>query len=226
MLNFLNKNWLFLVLLFGSLMLITAAYLLFIYLKRPVKKKNIAETKTQKAEKDELKISLIDLIDAEITGQKSVKKKAVQTDVSSHEAISEVVIASERENENADGVTSTIPMDISEVSPTENVPQEPILTGEAEEKPLATDPPRENTPSTTEKSQKKGEKKPPKKELGKYHVLFRKKDGRWYVKREGSERILRVLDTQKEAIAYATIKAITQNTAFVVHRQDGKIKKQ
>ncbi|MFA7076495.1 MAG: DUF2188 domain-containing protein [Candidatus Izemoplasmatales bacterium] len=64
------------------------------------------------------------------------------------------------------------------------------------------------------------------KELGKYHVLYRKDDGKWYVKREGSEKVLRVLETQAEAIAWATIKALNQDTAIVIHKRDGKIRKQ
>ncbi|MDD3129303.1 MAG: DUF2188 domain-containing protein [Candidatus Izemoplasmatales bacterium] len=65
-----------------------------------------------------------------------------------------------------------------------------------------------------------------KKELGKYHVLYRKDDNKWYVKREGSDKVLRVLETQKEAIAWATIKALNQDTSIVIHKRDGKIRKQ
>lgn len=64
------------------------------------------------------------------------------------------------------------------------------------------------------------------KDLGKYHVLYRKDDNKWYVKREGSDKILRVLETQAEAIAWATIKALNQDTAIVIHKRDGKIRKQ
>lgn len=64
------------------------------------------------------------------------------------------------------------------------------------------------------------------KELGKYHVLYRKEDSAWYIKREGSEKITKVLPTQKEAIAFATIKAINQKTSVVIHKRDGKIRKQ
>lgn len=64
------------------------------------------------------------------------------------------------------------------------------------------------------------------KELGKYHVLYRKEDASWYIKREGSEKITKVLPTQKEAIAFATIKAINQKTSVVIHKRDGKIRKQ
>ncbi|XFA99267.1 DUF2188 domain-containing protein [Candidatus Izemoplasma sp. B36] len=81
--------------------------------------------------------------------------------------------------------------------------------------------------STTKKPVPKS-KTPPKKktELGRYHVLFRKEDNMWYVKREGSDKIVKVLHTQKEAIAFATIKSITQKTSMVIHKRDGKIRKQ
>lgn len=63
------------------------------------------------------------------------------------------------------------------------------------------------------------------KELGKYHVLYRKENKKWYVKREGSDKVLRVLPTQKEAVAWATIKAIHQDTALIIHKRNGQIRK-
>jgi hypothetical protein len=66
----------------------------------------------------------------------------------------------------------------------------------------------------------------PKKTLGRYHVLYRAADDAWIVKREGSDRILRTLETQKDAIAYANIKALTNDTQIVIHKKDGKIRKQ
>lgn len=63
-------------------------------------------------------------------------------------------------------------------------------------------------------------------ELGRYHVLYRREDNKWYIKREGSDKVIRVLETQKEAIAYATIKSINQDTTMVIHKKDGKIRKQ
>ncbi len=67
--------------------------------------------------------------------------------------------------------------------------------------------------------------KDPPKPLGKYHVMYRAEDNRWYVKREGSATILRVLDTQREAISWAVIKALPKDIGIVVHDKDGKIKK-
>ncbi len=69
------------------------------------------------------------------------------------------------------------------------------------------------------------EEKEAEKDFGKYHVLYRGKDKRWYVKREGSEKTLRVLHTKEEAIAWATIKAINQDTNIVIHNKEGKIEK-
>jgi len=66
----------------------------------------------------------------------------------------------------------------------------------------------------------------PKPVLGKYHVLYRKDDNKWYIKREGSDKILRVIETQQEAIAWATIKALNQDTTIVIHKRDGRIRKQ
>lgn len=58
---------------------------------------------------------------------------------------------------------------------------------------------------------------------GKYHVLYNKDEDRWYVKREGEETISKLLHSQTEGIAYATIKAIENDTNIVVHDEDGKI---
>ncbi|MFP4478337.1 MAG: DUF2188 domain-containing protein [Candidatus Izemoplasmatales bacterium] len=62
-------------------------------------------------------------------------------------------------------------------------------------------------------------------DLGKYHITYRQKDNKWIVTREGSDKTIRVLHTKKEAIAYATIKAINQDTNIVIHGRDGKIEK-
>ncbi|MBU1144282.1 MAG: DUF2188 domain-containing protein [Firmicutes bacterium] len=80
--------------------------------------------------------------------------------------------------------------------------------------------------SNEENDETENSEKGEKKKLGKYHVLFQKNEQNWCVKREGSTKILRVLETQNEAIAWATIKSIGQNTTFIVHRKDGKIRKQ
>lgn len=58
---------------------------------------------------------------------------------------------------------------------------------------------------------------------GKFHVLYNKDEDRWYVKREGEETISKLLHTQTEGIAYATIKALENDTNIVVHDEEGKI---
>ncbi len=91
------------------------------------------------------------------------------------------------------------------------------------EKPQAievSDKPTEEPIATTESQPK------PKKPLGRYHVMFRAADEKWIVKRENADRIIRVLETQKEAISFATIKALTNETTIVIHKKDGKIRKQ
>ncbi len=60
---------------------------------------------------------------------------------------------------------------------------------------------------------------------GKYHVLFEKDTKQWYVKREGETIKSKYLVTQGEAIAYATIKALENETTIVVHDKDGRISK-
>jgi len=68
--------------------------------------------------------------------------------------------------------------------------------------------------------------KPKRKVPPKYHVLYRAIDNKWYVKKEGSDSIIRVLETQREAVSVATIRALSQNSAIVVHTKEGKIRKQ
>ncbi len=58
-----------------------------------------------------------------------------------------------------------------------------------------------------------------------YHVLYQREDNKWFVKREGNKKILKYFETQKEAIAYATIKSLENETSVVVHRRDGVIRK-
>jgi len=68
--------------------------------------------------------------------------------------------------------------------------------------------------------------KPKKKLPPKFHVLYRASDDSWYVKVEGNDAIISILETQREAISYATIKALKSDSVVIVHRKDGKIRKQ
>ncbi len=59
----------------------------------------------------------------------------------------------------------------------------------------------------------------------KYHVSLRE-DGKWQVKGEKAGKALKLFDTQKAAIAYAETIADTQEGGIVIHKKDGKIRKQ
>ena len=66
--------------------------------------------------------------------------------------------------------------------------------------------------------------KEPKPVLGCYRVTYRAEDGKWLVTRDGSTKIQRTLETQTDAVNWATIKALTQNVELVVHKKDGTVK--
>ena len=59
----------------------------------------------------------------------------------------------------------------------------------------------------------------------KYHISLNK-DGKWQVKGEKAEKALKLFDTQKEAIAYAESVSDNQDGDIVIHKKDGKIRKQ
>ena len=84
----------------------------------------------------------------------------------------------------------------------------------------------ETIPQEMKEVEEKPKPKRRAKELGNYHVTYRREDKKWLVKRAGSETILRTLETQAEAIAWATIRAINQDVSIVIHKRDGKIRKQ
>ncbi|MFA6738838.1 MAG: DUF2188 domain-containing protein [Bacilli bacterium] len=58
-----------------------------------------------------------------------------------------------------------------------------------------------------------------------YHISLRE-DGKWQVKRGAAEKALKLFETQKEAIDYAKSVADNQETSIVIHKKDGKIRKQ
>lgn len=59
----------------------------------------------------------------------------------------------------------------------------------------------------------------------KYHISLNE-DGKWQVKGEKAGKALKLFDTQKEAIAYAKTVAGNQEGNIVIHKVDGKIRKQ
>ena len=75
-------------------------------------------------------------------------------------------------------------------------------------------------------------KKPAKKEevnYRNYHVNKRKEDGKWTVKFAGGDKVIKLFDTQKEALEYTKKMAANQGGTVLVHAskgaQKGKIKK-
>lgn len=140
----------------------------------------------------------------------SIKKETIPLgDIDSHEPVQPIIVGgeiiakpisiSERQPSGLEEIPSTNPSDdISITQPDIAIAKEPVEAVNPK----------------------------PKKTLGRYHVLFRSSDSTWIVKREGSDRILRVLETQKDAIAFANIKALSNDTLIVIHKKDGKIRKQ
>ena len=59
-----------------------------------------------------------------------------------------------------------------------------------------------------------------------YHISLRESDGKWQVKFEKGKRPLKLFDTQEEAINFAKEKAENQDGRIVIHKMDGKIRKQ
>lgn len=114
-----------------------------------------------------------------------------------------------------------LPHPLEELSNPKTTPSEDLPTSQLGNN-LEDIAPRETTEAIMEDAIPKKSKKP----LGKYHVMFRQSDQKWIVKRENSSKIVRALETQKEAISYATIKALTNDTTVVIHKKDGKIRKQ
>ncbi|MDA3931662.1 MAG: DUF2188 domain-containing protein [Tenericutes bacterium] len=113
-----------------------------------------------------------------------------------------------------DQTSKATSMDESSIEETELETPKPIIVGESSKK------------KELNKDKDTSEEETDTIEFGKYHIVYRGKDNKWIVTREGSDKTIRVLHTKKEAIAYATIKAINQDTNIVIHGRDGKIEKQ
>ncbi|HRX91929.1 MAG TPA: DUF2188 domain-containing protein [Candidatus Izemoplasmatales bacterium] len=211
LLDFFMEYWRFFAIVFGTIALMTIIYL-FYNLDSLKKLARMEKQLPKEADTHERTISLKDLIDQDVIVPNAKEPSALEKkDIYPEQTIFTQKIISPEVSK---------PIIVEEIA--EKKPKIiPEVIQNAEDKPEVPD----------EKGIKKPEeKKTPKKaavhkELGRYHVYYRKEDGSWYVKREGSDRILRVLPTQREAIAFATIKAITQNSSYVVHNMDGKIRK-
>ena len=64
-----------------------------------------------------------------------------------------------------------------------------------------------------------------KKPAKQYHISLRV-DQKWQLKYSGSSKPIKLFNTQKEAIDYAKPLATKQKATLVIHRVDGKIRKQ
>lgn len=59
-----------------------------------------------------------------------------------------------------------------------------------------------------------------------YHVTKRSADGRWQVKFGGSDKVIKLFDTQAAALAYAKQLSESYDRGISIHKKDGKIRKQ
>ena len=64
-----------------------------------------------------------------------------------------------------------------------------------------------------------------------YHISLNKDENSefykiWRVRRSNSDKTIKYFDTQKEAIAYAKSLSDKNKTNIVIHKTDGKIRKQ
>lgn len=54
-----------------------------------------------------------------------------------------------------------------------------------------------------------------------YHVAKRAEDGKWAVKYAGGEKVIKLFDTQKEALDYTKVMAKNQGGQMLVHNSKG-----
>lgn len=59
-----------------------------------------------------------------------------------------------------------------------------------------------------------------------YIITHRKDDGVWQVKLAKGAKVIKLFNTQKEAIDYAETLAENQDGSITIHKKDGKIRKQ
>ena len=82
-------------------------------------------------------------------------------------------------------------------------------------------------PAPAKAAPKKEEKKAV--EYRNYHVSKRAEDGKWAVKFAGGEKVIKLFDTQKEAMEYTKKMAANQGGSVLLHNSKGankgKIKK-
>ena len=59
-----------------------------------------------------------------------------------------------------------------------------------------------------------------------YVITHRKDDGVWQVKLAKGAKVIKLFNTQKEAIDYAEALSENQDGSITIHKKDGKIRKQ
>jgi len=94
---------------------------------------------------------------------------------------------------------------------------------EVKAEPAKKEEPKKSAPAKKEEPAKQGNVK--------YHISQNKDDKsehfkQWRVRKQGSEKTIKYFKTQKEAIDYAKTLAKNANTDIVIHKTDGKIRKQ
>lgn len=233
LIDFIIENWLYLAIVGGVIFVMTMIYVIYNLSSRSHMKKYDSLHADSIGSGQEVRgISLQDLIDQEIistyeskNNKSETQKDKSQTTISEKEAVKAKIEPLIEAEISKKIISFPNEEDDEPVKDTANDPAAGAFTAKPEKK---IDNPNSAPKKEIKKNTVKSENKPKeqKKELGRYHVLFRREDRKWFVKREGSNKILRILETQREAIAFATIKAITQNTSFVIHKQDGIIRKQ
>ncbi|MDR2822239.1 MAG: DUF2188 domain-containing protein [Acholeplasmatales bacterium] len=57
-----------------------------------------------------------------------------------------------------------------------------------------------------------------------YHILYRDSDSKWLIKKEKTERPIKLFNLKKEAIEYAKKLSDSQDVGIVIHNQDGKVR--
>jgi len=203
MLNLITENLTFFIIGLVVILIVIVAYITFIVPKAYTpEKKDDKKTLVDMDEIDKMTNQIEEDDDLESKPEEA-EPLPIQKTLSTEEIIEEEDLESEHSEDNKRDES--------------NEEEVPFNDEETEEDKVET---KEESPEEDEVEEKEEPV-----ELGKYHILYREKDDKWYVKREGSDKTIRVLHTKKEAIAYATIKAINQDTNIVIHSKDGKIEK-
>lgn len=110
--------------------------------------------------------------------------------------------------------------------------KEPVKTEKKEEVKEVKAPKKEEPKVETKKVEKteskaeSAEGSEDKKRTDTYHVSKRSKDGKWQVKFGGSDKPIKLFDTQAEALEYAKELSQKYDKSLTIHKKDGKIRKQ